>query len=137
MSVLKEQVCVNKTAGTLWVLILAHATMATLCLSMDLAVQVSSRKNRTLLLSHVAKMQLKQILLDFLMYSLLPIAESDNDECRMRTAMCAQTCQDTQGSYMCGCRAGYALHRDGRTCTGKVHSYNKYVFICQVAVLDI
>ena len=43
----------------------------------------------------------------------------DIDECLSGTNLCAETCVNTNGSYACGCRAGYQLSRDGLLCDGQ------------------
>lgn len=40
----------------------------------------------------------------------------DIDECSSRP--CAEICDNTYGSYKCGCRRGYRLAEDGHSCTG-------------------
>ena len=42
----------------------------------------------------------------------------DIDECARGTHECNQTCNNTIGSYTCGCNAGYRLAPDGRNCEG-------------------
>ena len=42
----------------------------------------------------------------------------DIDECTAGTATCSQVCHNTMGSYGCGCRPGYALDTNQRTCIG-------------------
>ena len=39
------------------------------------------------------------------------------NECSTTGHGCSQTCNNTDGSYMCGCRDSYALNDDGRTCS--------------------
>ncbi len=54
-----------------------------------------------------------------------PSLSLDVDECEEATDMCAQTCQDTQGSYTCGCQPGYALDGDGLGCSGMSQTSKK------------
>ena len=42
----------------------------------------------------------------------------DIDECREETDGCGQTCENTVGSYTCGCNSGYRLATDRHTCNG-------------------
>ena len=49
----------------------------------------------------------------------------DVDECSLNTDRCSHNCQDTHGSYVCSCPAGYMLGTDGRTCTGKANHGDK------------
>ena len=42
----------------------------------------------------------------------------DIDECSEDTNGCSQTCNNTEGSFTCGCNDGYLLHSDGITCNG-------------------
>ena len=48
--------------------------------------------------------------------SLLPYI--DINECALGIDTCAQTCNNTVGSYICHCRIGYRLNPDGRVCDG-------------------
>jgi len=43
----------------------------------------------------------------------------DINECQTDNGGCAQTCNNTVGSYQCSCRDGYELTSDGYNCTGK------------------
>ena len=43
----------------------------------------------------------------------------DVDECAEGTDGCAQTCTDTDGSYICSCDSGYSLANDSHGCDGK------------------
>lgn len=54
---------------------------------------------------------------------------TDIDECSDGLATCDQLCNNTVGSYYCGCLAGYRLLSDDITCQSKFthqykHSYN-------------
>jgi len=41
----------------------------------------------------------------------------DVDECRVYdNGGCSQLCYNTEGSFSCGCHAGYRLDHDRRTC---------------------
>ncbi|XP_066302880.1 matrilin-2-like [Branchiostoma lanceolatum] len=42
--------------------------------------------------------------------------ERDIDECLVTNHGCEHGCQNTPGSYTCGCRDGYLLNEDKRTC---------------------
>ena len=44
---------------------------------------------------------------------------TDVDECTEGTHQCQQVCQNTIGSYTCGCNDGFILDTDGRSCNGK------------------
>ena len=44
---------------------------------------------------------------------------SDIDECNTNRDNCQQTCNNTRGSFTCGCGSGYRLNSDGRTCRGR------------------
>ena len=50
--------------------------------------------------------------------SLLP----DVNECLDGSHLCAQTCVNTEGSYVCSCGTGYRLNNDGLNCSGTVGS---------------
>uniref|UniRef100_A0A3B3R330 EGF-like-domain, multiple 7 n=1 Tax=Paramormyrops kingsleyae TaxID=1676925 RepID=A0A3B3R330_9TELE len=41
--------------------------------------------------------------------------QTDVDECSS-SKLCSQTCLNTAGSYLCGCRVGYTLAEDGHSC---------------------
>ena len=43
----------------------------------------------------------------------------DINECGLDTHNCEQLCINTEGSFRCGCRSGYRLSSNGRTCSGK------------------
>ena len=42
----------------------------------------------------------------------------DLDECSLNTDDCMQTCNNTIGSFQCGCFLGYELNNDSTTCRG-------------------
>ena len=42
---------------------------------------------------------------------------TDMNECSATGHGCSQLCYNTDGSYNCGCREGYSLNDDGRTCS--------------------
>ena len=42
---------------------------------------------------------------------------TDIDECATNTNGCSQSCNNTEGSFHCGCDEGYELSDDQRTCT--------------------
>ena len=42
---------------------------------------------------------------------------SDVNECTERTADCEQTCENTNGSFVCSCIDGYTPNTDNTTCT--------------------
>ena len=48
---------------------------------------------------------------------------SDINECQTDNGGCAQTCNNTDGSYQCFCWDGYELTSDGYSCTG-IDCYN-------------
>ena len=60
---------------------------------------------------------------------------TDVDECTLNTHNCEHTCENTIGSFLCGCNAGYELISDGRTCEGMnkiinffyYNSYNHFI----------
>ena len=45
----------------------------------------------------------------------------DTDECSQPIPPCDQTCNNTIGSFLCGCMEGFELEPDSRTCNGKMH----------------
>lgn len=44
---------------------------------------------------------------------------ADIDECSDNNGGCAHTCSNSDGSFSCGCEAGYSLGSDGLACEGK------------------
>ena len=59
---------------------------------------------------------------------LLPFIHTDTDECTLGTHDCANVaaCQNTRGSYICVCPAGY--FGDGRVCTGMLDQKHFLVY---------
>ncbi|XP_064612916.1 fibrillin-2-like isoform X2 [Liolophura sinensis] len=53
----------------------------------------------------------------------------DVNECQIKNGGCSQTCQNLRGSYRCGCRSGYALLSDGKSC--KPHCHGAPIGTCQ------
>ena len=47
---------------------------------------------------------------------------TDVNECRSRKHACDQVCTNTEGSFMCGCHAGYIVSNDSKSCQGKLTS---------------
>lgn len=46
-------------------------------------------------------------------------APADVNECwRYPGRLCAQTCENTPGSYKCSCTSGFRLSSDGKNCEG-------------------
>lgn len=67
------------------------------------------------------------------MFSLLDI-----DECMMGTHDCSQICSNNEGSFTCGCPAGYLLAADRKTCIGLYsiyHTLNLMLFGVWVKIL--
>ena len=54
----------------------------------------------------------------FTVLTIIIIMNTDVDECTLNTHNCEHTCENTIGSFLCGCNAGYELISDGRTCRG-------------------
>ena len=58
---------------------------------------------------------------------------SDTNECSDGTHNCSQICNNTNGSFTCGCNNGYQLDYDNVTCNGMykislvcLYNYNNY-----------
>lgn len=49
-----------------------------------------------------------------------PLAPADIDECLANNGGCDHSCRNTVGSVECGCRKGYKLLTDERTCQGEL-----------------
>lgn len=50
---------------------------------------------------------------------LLPPGSADINECLVNNGGCDHFCRNTVGSFECGCRKGYKLLTDERTCQGE------------------
>ena len=44
----------------------------------------------------------------------------DIDECLTNNGGCAQTCTNSDGSFVCSCDGGYTLAVDERACNGRI-----------------
>lgn len=50
----------------------------------------------------------------------LPVPPADINECqRYPGRLCGHKCENTPGSYLCSCSAGFRLSVDGRSCEGE------------------
>ena len=49
---------------------------------------------------------------------IITVFNVDIDECSEDTNGCSQICNNTEGSFTCGCNDGYLLDSDGITCNG-------------------
>lgn len=45
---------------------------------------------------------------------------ADINECEEINGRCEQTCNNTEGSFVCSCDEGFTLSTDGKTCVGKL-----------------
>ena len=62
----------------------------------------------------------------------------DLNECLERFTGCEQLCNNTDGSYQCGCREGYTLNTDGMTCDGRpICLYTCFELLSQIIPLII
>ena len=50
--------------------------------------------------------------------NLMDLFYIDINECSLSNGGCAQVCNNTIGSYVCSCNAGYNLENDNHTCSG-------------------
>ena len=61
---------------------------------------------------------------------------TDVDECAQNIHDCEHTCENTIGSFLCGCNAGYELTSDGRTCQGMnksaITAMYSYIGACSI-----
>ncbi len=48
---------------------------------------------------------------------------TDVNECNSDNGGCAQTCENTMGSFVCSCGAGFQLASDNLDCEGKSSFY--------------
>ena len=46
----------------------------------------------------------------------------DINECSANNGGCVQNCFDDDGSFHCGCHAGFNLNNNRVTCSGKTHN---------------
>ena len=92
---------VHKTVLTLMVVTTALVILGILWHLMNMDVMVS-------------ELQIK--VASILMYA--KFMNADVDECARNIHNCEHTCENTIGSFLCGCNAGYELTSDGRTCQG-------------------
>ena len=49
---------------------------------------------------------------------IMMLFNADIDECSENTDGCSQMCNNTEGSFTCGCNNSYLLDSDGITCIG-------------------
>ena len=98
MSVLNKLTSAPRTVAILLAPTPAAAEMGIDCMLMAVAVMV-----RTLIEPNIVQ---------------IVIIAIDIDECAEGLDQCVQNCQNTMGSYMCSCNAGYVLRSDGRGCNG-------------------
>ena len=47
------------------------------------------------------------------------LLNTDVDECVGSNGGCAHVCNNTEGSFSCGCNEGYLLNSDETSCDGK------------------
>ena len=52
-----------------------------------------------------------------ILYGIILCIPIDVDECQ--ESVCSQLCNNTLGGFECGCRAGFSLGPDERSCQGK------------------
>ena len=53
---------------------------------------------------------------------------SDIDECALGGHGCAQVCLNNPGGFGCGCRSGYLLEADQKSCRGKIKIHRNQRF---------
>ena len=53
----------------------------------------------------------------------------DIDECTLGISGCSQLCQNTYGSFLCGCLTGYTLMPDKNTCLGEFETWFKSIIL--------
>ena len=54
----------------------------------------------------------------FYCFDLVHFFKTDIDECSVDDHGCEQTCNNTNGSFECGCSSSCRLNIDGKTCSG-------------------
>lgn len=91
--------CVPRLVAIHKALILATVVLGTHLMLMDVLVMVSD-------------------VLNIMAIKKLWFLSTDINECAMTGASaCEQNCQNTNGTYTCGCNTGYTLNRNGFSCT--------------------
>ncbi len=53
---------------------------------------------------------------------------TDVNECQSNNGNCQHTCQNTVGSFSCGCNSGFILASNGQTCNGECEIFNLDIF---------
>ncbi len=59
----------------------------------------------------------------------LCLLSAEINECVEETDNCSQLCINTIGAFTCDCLPGYALSKDGATCSGMYSTYIAYVLL--------
>ena len=109
MSAVKEWQSVSKIATTIMVLTHVPAVLAMNLQMMDSIVLVNSITTKLIFMK-------EKSIITLLNYC---HCGADVIECTEGTHQCQQTCQNTIGSYTCGCNGGFTINNDGRSCNGK------------------
>ena len=61
---------------------------------------------------------------------------SDIDECSVRNGDCDHTCKNKQGSFECGCKNGYKLGGDQKSCSGNNYINSRFIFHKKVSFVS-
>ena len=58
----------------------------------------------------------------------------DINECSLSNGGCAQVCNNSIGSYVCSCNAGYNLENDNHTCSGYFYLFLFWIIVTQISM---
>ena len=75
------------------------------------------------------------IIIDKALCIIIMLNVPDINECSSNNGGCAQVCNNTPGSYTCGCNPGYVLDGDGFSCNGKILNLAKSLSTCTCCII--
>ena len=67
-------------------------------------------------------------------WQLMDLFYIDINECSLSNGGCAQVCNNTIGSYVCSCNAGYNLENDNHTCSGYFYLFLLWIIVTQISM---
>ena len=69
------------------------------------------------------------------MYIVYVFITTDVDECADGISGCSDICNNTVGSYICGCPIGYQLANDDRNCMGEFRSNSTLLLLLCIIII--